>query len=279
MVPLRSGQGAQRPHTTSRGRTGSGANERRARLSSVGSGSRRSLGTRRRFGRSGRRRMQDPWLNPSRLFLGLSRKPTAPRHQIRSTFGSRGGPPKDRLLEREVADCVPKSLVLILDLLQPLHPVGLQPAQLIAPRVVGEPGHADRTRDRDARTAPPGSRRYRCPAPLRHAPRRRGSKTPVSPTGIRLRAKLVFPLRRRAGIASFLGETSCFDTGHGGRRTGISWLSVGASRFPCCFASRIHGNHVFGGTEVSHRADRGFRIRPDRGVAAAPGRQFSSPRP
>lgn len=47
-------------------------------------------------------------------------------------------------LTRRVGDRLPQPRVLVLEFLEPLHLVGLQAAELLAPPVAGELRHADR---------------------------------------------------------------------------------------------------------------------------------------
>src|SRR5690606_26026220 len=58
---------------------------------------------------------------------------------------SRGGLFQDQLLERQVRHSLAQPVVLFLELLQPLHLVTLQAAELLAPAVIRELCHADRT--------------------------------------------------------------------------------------------------------------------------------------
>src|SRR5690606_19493965 len=78
------------------------------------------------------------------------RRRTSPRHGRRSdddgrgSIVSRGSLFQDQLLERQVRHSLAQTVVLFLKLLQPLHLVTLQAAELLAPAVIRELRHADR---------------------------------------------------------------------------------------------------------------------------------------
>ena len=66
---------------------------------------------------------------------------------------SRRGLSQDQLFERQIGDRLAQPLVLLLQILEALDLVALQPAELLAPAVLGERRHADRAdrfRDRTA---------------------------------------------------------------------------------------------------------------------------------
>ena len=56
---------------------------------------------------------------------------------------SLGGLGQDLLVDRQIGDCSAKSRILLLQILDPLHLVRLQSAELLAPALVGELRHAD----------------------------------------------------------------------------------------------------------------------------------------
>src|SRR5690606_35789765 len=78
------------------------------------------------------------------------RRRTSPRHgrhsdgDGRGSIVSRSSLFQDQLLERQVRHSLAQTVVLFLKLLQPLHLVTLQAAELLAPAVIRELRHADR---------------------------------------------------------------------------------------------------------------------------------------
>jgi len=98
----------------------------------------------RQANRSETRNFRLTWLTQARRRAGLRTFSAIASRSPRRRRYSRGGLARDQLLEREVRNGLPQPLVLLLQLLEPFHLVGLQPAELLPPSVVREPRHADR---------------------------------------------------------------------------------------------------------------------------------------
>src|SRR6476469_4843983 len=54
-----------------------------------------------------------------------------------------GQPPQNELVQGQVGDCPAQTAILLLELLQAFHLVGLEPAVLLTPPIIGDLAHAD----------------------------------------------------------------------------------------------------------------------------------------